>query len=197
VLSAAADLFAEKGQIGFTLPEIARRADVSVGTIYRRFASKEELLMAVFDRIREHEDVTALSAWADEDWSGMTIRDMCDRLVDDVSQIWRDQEPLMRSIMARRLTVGDDVVFEHGLEDIVRGAAQFERAILASRRTVAHSDPHAAIEFAYRMIVGMSARWTARDVEAMAPEPLSWSMMLERLSDAVARYLFGLYEPFG
>ena len=46
VLQAAHELFAERG-VDVTMEEVARRAGVGVGTIYRRFPSKEHLLAAV------------------------------------------------------------------------------------------------------------------------------------------------------
>src|SRR5262245_48701981 len=46
VLRAAHDLFAERGA-DVTMEEVARRAGVGVGTIYRRFPSKEHLFAAV------------------------------------------------------------------------------------------------------------------------------------------------------
>jgi AcrR family transcriptional regulator len=46
VLRAAHDLFAERGA-EVTMEEVARRAGVGVGTIYRRFPSKEQLFAAV------------------------------------------------------------------------------------------------------------------------------------------------------
>jgi len=46
VLSAAHELFAERGA-DVTMEEVARRAGVGVGTIYRRFPSKEHLFAAV------------------------------------------------------------------------------------------------------------------------------------------------------
>ena len=46
VLRAAHDLFAERGA-EVTMEEVARRAGVGVGTIYRRFPSKEHLFAAV------------------------------------------------------------------------------------------------------------------------------------------------------
>lgn len=190
VLNAAEELFAERGEAGFTLPEVARRAGVSVGSIYRRFSSREDLLIAVFDRLRSHEEEAALSAWATTDWAVMTPRAMMDCLVWDVSQLLRDREQLMRAIMARRLTVGDDQVFEHGLQDVIRDAALFEEAVIASGHRVKNADPHAAVEFAYRLIVSTSHRWAAREIEVMAPTPMSWEQMLEHLTEAVTRYLF-------
>lgn len=46
VLTAAHELFAERGP-DVTMEEVARRAGVGVGTIYRRFPSKEQLFAAV------------------------------------------------------------------------------------------------------------------------------------------------------
>jgi AcrR family transcriptional regulator len=53
ILEAARQGFAERG-LGITLDEIARLAGVGVGTVYRRFPNKEELIDALFeDRIGE------------------------------------------------------------------------------------------------------------------------------------------------
>jgi TetR/AcrR family transcriptional regulator, cholesterol catabolism regulator len=50
ILTAAADLFREKGYRAATLDDIARRVGVSKPTLYGYFRSKEELLAAIFHR---------------------------------------------------------------------------------------------------------------------------------------------------
>jgi AcrR family transcriptional regulator len=53
ILDAAVVLFAERG-LGVSLDEIARHAGVGVGTVYRRFPDKEQLIDALFeDRLGE------------------------------------------------------------------------------------------------------------------------------------------------
>jgi AcrR family transcriptional regulator len=53
ILQAAGEVFAERG-LGVTMDDIAERADVGVGTVYRRFPEKEMLVEALFeDRIEE------------------------------------------------------------------------------------------------------------------------------------------------
>ncbi len=47
VLKAASELFAERGSEAVRMEEVAQRAGVGVGTIYRRFRSKDELFAAV------------------------------------------------------------------------------------------------------------------------------------------------------
>ena len=49
ILAAAAEAFAERGLV-VTMDEIARRAGVGVGTVYRRFPEKELLIDALFEQ---------------------------------------------------------------------------------------------------------------------------------------------------
>lgn len=49
ILDAANDLFAERG-LGVTMDEIAARAGVGVGTVYRRFPDREQLIDALFEQ---------------------------------------------------------------------------------------------------------------------------------------------------
>lgn len=48
ILEAALDLFVERGFYGTAVPEIADRAGVGAGTIYRYFESKEALVNAIY-----------------------------------------------------------------------------------------------------------------------------------------------------
>jgi AcrR family transcriptional regulator len=50
LLDAAEDVFAEKGFAPATLDDIARAAGYTKGAIYKRFATKEDLFLAVSDR---------------------------------------------------------------------------------------------------------------------------------------------------
>ena len=71
ILKAAAEVFNERG-LEVSLDEIARHAGVGVGTVYRRFRTKEELIEALFmDRL---DMVAALGeeAFASPDpWAGL------------------------------------------------------------------------------------------------------------------------------
>ncbi len=49
ILAAARELFAERG-LEVTLDDVAEAAKVGVGTVYRRFANKRELIEEVFDQ---------------------------------------------------------------------------------------------------------------------------------------------------
>jgi AcrR family transcriptional regulator len=84
VLDAARVVFAEQG-IAAPLDEVARRAGVGAGTVYRHFPSKEALFEAVVRERLEQLLLTA-RACAEEDVSGAALFRAVDALVDQASR---------------------------------------------------------------------------------------------------------------
>jgi AcrR family transcriptional regulator len=86
ILEAARDAFADEG-LSVTLDEIARRAGVGVGTIYRRFPDKEVLIEALFeDQIKAFVAMGEECMGFDDAWAGLlafleraTEQHACDR----------------------------------------------------------------------------------------------------------------------
>jgi AcrR family transcriptional regulator len=71
ILEVAREAFAEDG-LAVTLDEIARRAGVGVGTVYRRFADKEQLIDALFEeRIGEMVALAEEALGHDDAWEGL------------------------------------------------------------------------------------------------------------------------------
>jgi AcrR family transcriptional regulator len=71
ILEAASELFAQKG-LAVGLDEIARHAGVGVGTCYRRFPQKEELIEALFEERLDRIVALAETALAHDDpWGGL------------------------------------------------------------------------------------------------------------------------------
>jgi AcrR family transcriptional regulator len=86
ILAAAGELFAERG-LGVTLDDVAHRAGVGVGTVYRRFPDKDLLIDALFEQRIEAVCAVAEESLAQEDpWDGLVHffergleRQACDR----------------------------------------------------------------------------------------------------------------------
>jgi AcrR family transcriptional regulator len=73
LLAAASQLFAEHG-LEITLNDIAHHAGVGVGTAYRRFANKEEVIDALFEQRLHDVAAVATEALADPDaWRGLVM----------------------------------------------------------------------------------------------------------------------------
>ena len=71
VLKAASEVFSERG-LDVSLDEVARHAGVGVGTVYRRFGTKEDLVEALFvERIDAVAALAAEAATAPDPWSGL------------------------------------------------------------------------------------------------------------------------------
>jgi AcrR family transcriptional regulator len=71
LLAAASDLFAERG-LDVTLNDIAHHAGVGVGTAYRRFANKAEVIDALFEqRVQQIADVANESVHDPDAWRGL------------------------------------------------------------------------------------------------------------------------------
>jgi AcrR family transcriptional regulator len=73
ILEVAREAFAEDG-LAVTLDAIARRAGLGVGTIYRRFPDKEQLIDALFEERMGEMVVMAEEALRSEDaWDGLVV----------------------------------------------------------------------------------------------------------------------------
>lgn len=104
VLEAARDLFASKG-LEPNLNDVAHHAGVGVGTVYRRFATKEELLEAIFeDGINQLADLAESALCQPDSWQGFVwyVEQMCVRSP-------RPTEGCGRSSSARRTGVTESL----------------------------------------------------------------------------------------
>jgi AcrR family transcriptional regulator len=86
ILEAAAEVFTERG-LDVSLDEVARHAGVGVGTVYRRFGTKEELIEALF--VERVESIAALAEQAfamPDPWTGLVcfMEQMAEVLADDL-----------------------------------------------------------------------------------------------------------------
>jgi AcrR family transcriptional regulator len=80
IIAAAREVFRERG-LAATLDDVARHAGVGVGTVYRRFANKEELVDALFATMVDAADAISIEAAADPDpWHGLatSLEKLCE-----------------------------------------------------------------------------------------------------------------------
>ena len=63
IMSAALDLFVDRGFFGTTVPEIAEKANVGAGTIYRYFDSKEALVNELYRQEKQRFATNVIENW--------------------------------------------------------------------------------------------------------------------------------------
>ena len=70
IVAVAAEVFAEHG-VNASLEEVAQRAGVGIGTLYRRFPTRQDLVEAIFeDRVEELVGVAEQAATDADAWHG-------------------------------------------------------------------------------------------------------------------------------
>lgn len=124
ILTAATELFAERG-LDVTLNDIAHHAGVGVGTVYRRYPDKANLVEELFETKMAHVVSLLRDALEDPDpWHGLVqflesslefqasdralrqILTGSDQGVERVSRIRRQMFPLGRQLVARAVEAG-------------------------------------------------------------------------------------------
>lgn len=76
LLQATESLLLEKGDDGFSMQEVAKRAGSSVGSLYHHFKDKDALLNALFARMIVELEQTYANALAPERWEGLGVLDI-------------------------------------------------------------------------------------------------------------------------
>ena len=73
ILTAARRLFSETG-LAVSHNDVARAAEVGVGTVYRRFPRKEDLLLALFeDQVERVVQLAEAAVAGDDPWQGICV----------------------------------------------------------------------------------------------------------------------------
>jgi len=187
VVEASMQLLEENGFEGFTVQDVSRRADVSVGAIYARFGNKESLLRAVHAEAmeamaREHENVSAVDGRPEQD-----AREVIVAAVRTVAGIFRGNERLLRAFM--HLGAVDDEISRRGSDVSIDLSRQFEDTILAHRSEIAHPHPKTAVDVAYRMAYCTFARQVMYGPSFESERAIAWDDLVEEVAYACAAYL--------
>src|SRR5215472_18036755 len=115
LLTAAAGAFAEHGTDDVSLEEIAKRAGVGIGTLYRHFPTRQALLEAVY-----RDQVEALRARADELLATHPPEAALAAWLQDVLEFGRTKRRLSAALMT---TLGKDSELMSSCSQLMRSSA--------------------------------------------------------------------------
>src|SRR6185436_12642259 len=94
LLDAAEALLREGGPEKATVPAIARRAKVAVGSVYRRFHDKDAVLASIYERFFERSITANREALSADKWTHVPLEAMLRSLVDGMVRGYRFHAPL-------------------------------------------------------------------------------------------------------
>jgi AcrR family transcriptional regulator len=193
VLDASIALLEQNGFDAFTIQDVSGRAGVSVGAIYARFGSKENLLRAVHAHAMEaigaqHETVAAVDGQP-----GKPVREVIVAAVGAVAGVFRGNEGLLRAFM--HLGAVDDEISRRGSQASIELARQFETTVLAHRAELAHPDPETAVDVCFRMTYSTFARQVMYGPVFESDHPIAWEELVAEVGSACAAYLLDGQAP--
>jgi AcrR family transcriptional regulator len=158
IAAAAVQLFVEKGFHKTTTRQIARAADISIGSLYEYFTSKEDILYLVCDYIHSEMEqgvaIAMANAAGGRDALAKVIREyfmVCHRMSDFILMIYQETQSLPRQWQQR--------VLENELR--ITGLLVGVLARLSQSGELPHLDER-SIELTAHNIVVMGHMWTFR-----------------------------------
>jgi AcrR family transcriptional regulator len=156
LLTAAAEAFAEYGADDVSLEEIARRAGVGIGTLYRHFPTRQALLEAVY-----RDQVEALRARADDLIATKPPAEALANWLRDLIDFGRTKRMLTSALLT---TVSRDSEVMTSNSRIVRGAAT-DILTGAQQAGVVRADADPADLMRLVHAISMTTEWAGDDNE--------------------------------
>ena len=157
LLDAAEAVLAADGLVGATVPAIAERAGVAVGTVYKRFPDKDALLRCTYERAFLRAAEGNRAALAPERWVGWSAARLTRVLVGSMVSGYRRKQTLLAAL-ARYAETHPDAAFRRRADELTADAFDRVGALLLARRDeLRHPDPEGAVRLGL-LTVGLALR---------------------------------------
>lgn len=189
LLDAAEALLRDGGPEKATVPAIARRAKVAVGSVYRRFPDKDAVLRSIYERFFDRSIAANREALSADKWTDVPLDLMLRRLVDGMVRGYRFHAPLLAALL-RYVDSHPDAAFRTHAEamraDVFAGLSQL---LLSRRAEIAHPDPERAVRFLL-VTLGLTLKGYLLQGDRLGT-PTSWN----ELSEELQRFALGYLVP--
>lgn len=126
ILEIVVDLLDTEGYEAVQLREVARRARVSLTTIYKRYATRDELIVAALEWWMDANRYAGLPSLASPSSGGTLYSDLM-HVMRTIFEPWEQHPQMLRSYFRARSGPGGDRLIQRGVDAVVPVA----RAILA------------------------------------------------------------------
>jgi AcrR family transcriptional regulator len=187
MLAAARELMIERGSEEFTLQEVSQRGNVSIGSIYLRFESKDNLVRAVIG------DSDAELGAAEDAMFNMLRREcsalgqFVPRYVEAYAEVLRQFAPLLRLSMER--AAFDPLVSGPGKLRAKTAEAAATNAFLAYADEIAGPDGLIKADTAFRIIFATLSRQLSLGSTFETMDPIDWDLLKRELGRMTLAYL--------
>jgi AcrR family transcriptional regulator len=193
VLAAAEEQLRQEELDLFTIDRVLERAGVSVGTFYRRFSGKNELLHAVQNRLHARMQPAILQALETQEQVGQSLEEAVDHVFGILIEHILRERQLCRAFLM--LSTLDPALRQKVREVGVQNRDAVEAVLARHRAEIAHPDPDEAIHHAYHMYLStMHGRLVFFDPNSSLSGGVSDEAIFNQLKPAISNFLCGNHE---
>ena len=179
LLAATIAVLEEAGLAGVTIPEVAARAEVSTGSVYRRFVDKDALIRAAFLRLLDMSQAANRESLNPERFESMSLERVLRGVCRGLVRQYRSY-PILLKALDQFLDVQTDAAFrEQAMTMIADNARLAVELLLPFRERIAARDPERAITFALLSAI------TVIEMNALQSTTL-WTKMMPLDDEALA-----------
>ncbi|WP_242151854.1 MULTISPECIES: TetR/AcrR family transcriptional regulator [unclassified Sphingomonas] len=187
MLVAAEKLMIRCGNDDFTLAEVAKAGRVSIGSIYLRFNSKDDLIRAVHMSVLARVD-------SEQREMLQTVREQSDNLESFVSNIVEAYAESLRRYAAVLRPMMLRASYDQKLSGVGKASADrigllIQREMLCYRDAIGAERPERAVSSAYRVIYATIARYLGFGSSQEVSDEGDWTELKEDLGRMCAAFL--------
>jgi len=190
MLEAARDLMLERGNEEFTLQEVSERGQVSIGSIYLRFESKDNLVRGVIAEALEALAAEETSLVAQLRAESGDLSTFIYGYVEGYAEVLRKHAPLLRLTMVR--AEFDPQVAIPGKQHAMRAERDGSQAMLAYASEFGGNgadDHKVKAQTGYHVIFATLARQLSLGSSGEAAHAYDWQAMKRELARMCLAYL--------
>jgi len=186
MLAAGRELMLERGSEEFTLQEVSERGQVSIGSIYLRFESKDNLVRGVIADALEvlKQDEDALLDRLGNDCNDLAS--FVSAYVEGYAEVLRRHAPLLRLTMERAAT--DPLVSGPGKESALRAEANATNAMLVHVGEFGGQDHKVKAQSAYHIVFATLARQLSLGSSGEAVHDYDWNLLKREMARMCLAY---------
>lgn len=188
ILQAALKTLTDLGEDAITMNSVSERAGVSVGSIYRRFGSREELLIAMTDEFASGFSRTIHAKFEAAPVEARTDPAEIIRYATTVlaKNFERNQKAYGRLVL---MGVTDPQIFAAGQKASLEGGRDYTEFVLQARDAFKRPDVDAAVDYTYRLIYAMCTHRATQGANLESTRAFSWKNLIEQLVQMNQAYL--------
>jgi AcrR family transcriptional regulator len=187
MLAAARELMLERGSEEFTLQEVSQRGNVSIGSIYLRFESKDNLVRAVIADADTVHDAAEAAMFAKLNAECASLRQFVPLFVETFAEVLRMHAPLLRLSMERASF--DPQVSSKGKARANKASATAIAAMLSFADEFGGPDNQTKADAAFRIIFATLARQLSLGSTFESMDPIDWEQLKRELGRMILAYL--------